>query len=157
MLRQIGSLLPAAVALGVTALGFAGCAGNRPSPEESLQEASQELRQAVTANIEDPRRRDEMLGLVGQIESVQRDFSAQAADFAARFEALNVDYDASRAQFEKLFADFNSERARSRDQLLDMHFQLTALATEGEWKRIGKAEARLYGEVEAARADGAGT
>ena len=97
-----------------------------------------------------------MLALVDQIEATQRSFSTQAAEFATQYSKMNADYDAPRARFEQLFAAFNGQRIQSRDRIIDLHFRLAALATEQEWKRIGKAEAKMYGEVAEARAEAGG-
>jgi hypothetical protein len=145
-----------AVVLGTLAMALGGCAGTKLTPEETLQGASQELRQTVSKNVGDPGRRQQMLGLVDQIESTQRSFSAQAAEFAAQYSRMNADYDTARARFEELFSDYNSRRIQSRDRILDLHFQLAALATTEEWIWIGKAEAKLYEETGKARAVQAG-
>jgi hypothetical protein len=145
-----------AVVLGTLAMALGGCAGNKLTPEETLQGASQELRQTVSKNVGDPGRRDRMLGLVDQIEGTQRSFSAQAAEFAAHYSKMNADYGTPRARFEELFSEFNTRRIQSRDQILELHFQLATMATAEEWKRIGKAEAKLYEETGKARAVQAG-
>jgi hypothetical protein len=145
-----------AVVAGVIAMMVIGCAGTTPTPEAAIQDASKELRQAVTGNVEDAGRREQMLALVDQIEATQRSFSAQAADFAAQYTRMNADYDAPRARFEQLFSAFNGQRMQSRDRVLELHFRLSALATEKEWKSIGKAEAKLYEDAQLARAETAG-
>jgi hypothetical protein len=145
-----------AVVAGVIAMAMSGCAGATPTPEQAIQDASKELRQAVSANVADPNRRDQMLALVDQIEATQRNFSTQAADFATQYSQMNADYDAPRARFEQLFSAFNGQRIQSRDRILELHFRLAALATEKEWKPIGKAETKLYEEVQLARAEQAG-
>jgi hypothetical protein len=155
-MRNTGPRAVAAILLGAMALAVGGCAGAKLTPDETLQVASHELRQSVTSNVGDPSRRDQMLGLVDQIEATQRSFSAQAAEFAAKFSRMNTDYNAPRARFEELFTDFNTRRVQSRDLILDLHFRLAALATAEEWRRIGKVEAKLYEEAGKARAEQAG-
>jgi hypothetical protein len=153
---KFGPGVVAVLILGSIALALGGCAGATLTPEETLQGASQELRQTVSKNVGDPGRRQQMLGLVDQIESTQRSFSAQAAEFAAQYSRMNADYGTARAQFEELFSDFNSRRIQSRDRILELHFQLAAMATAQEWIWIGKAEAKLYEETGKARAVEAG-
>jgi hypothetical protein len=152
-MSKIGSRAAAVVVLGAIALALCSCASTKPTPEQTIQEASQDLRQAVSGNVADPARRDQMLALVDQIAATQRSFSMQAAEFAAQYSRMNADYDAPRARFEQLFADFNAQRVQSRDRILDLHFQLAALATEQEWRPIGKAEAKLYKNTQQARAE----
>jgi hypothetical protein len=43
---------------------------------------------------------------------------------------------------------------RARSEALDLHFQLASLATAQEWDSIGKAEEKLYEEVNASRPAG---
>jgi hypothetical protein len=154
-MSKIGSHAVAVVVLGAIIL-LCSCADTGRTPEQTIQAASQELRQSVSGNVADPGRRDQMLALIDQIEATQRTFSTQAADLAAQYSKMNADYDAPRARFEQLFADFNAQRIQSRDRILDLHFRLAALATEQEWKPIGKAEAKLYEETQEARAQQAG-
>lgn len=142
------------VLCGIVAVAC-GCAGSssKATDEEIIRDSSEELRQSVTRNVEDQSRKDRMLSLVDQIESTQRDFSIRAAEFAAKYRAMDAAYDTPRAQFDQLFADFNTQRIRSRNRILDLHFQLAALATAQEWSRIGKAESDMYSEVRIARAE----
>lgn len=153
---KIGRAAIAVMLLGGILLAAGGCAGATRTPDEAIQASGQELRQSVSKHVEDPGRREQMLSLVGEIESTQRSFSTQSAEFAQQYARLNADFNAPRAQFEQLFADFNAHRIQSRYRILDLHFQLTALATEQEWKRIGKVEAQLYEEAAIARAAQAG-
>ena len=145
-----------AVVATVIAVAVSGCAGTTPTPEQAIQDAGRELRQAVSGNVADAGRRDQMLALVDQIEATQRSFSTQAADFASQYSRMNADYDAPRARFEELFSAFNEHRIQSRDRVLELHFRLAALATAEEWKPIGKAEAKLYEDAHLARAEAAG-
>ena len=54
--------------------------------------------------------------------------------------------------FDRLFADYTAKRITARNAALDLHFKLASLATTDEWDKIGRAEARLYEEVNEARA-----
>jgi len=153
----IGNITVSAVAafvLCAIVLAASGCAdsGAKPTDDQIFHDASEELRQAVYSNVEDQKRRDQMLSVVDQIESTQRDFSTRAAAFGEKYRAMDTDYDTPRAQFDELFADFNAQRIQSRDRILDLHFQLAALATAKEWTRIGKAESAMYTDVRIARA-----
>ena len=62
-----------------------------------------------------------------------------------------ADYDATRSAFEQLFSDYSAKRIKARNEALDLHFRLASLATVVEWNAIGKAELKLYEEVNAAR------
>jgi hypothetical protein len=143
-------LLVCAVTLAVS-----GC-GSKPTREQSIEKYGQDLREAVSSSVPDPRRRDQMLLIVDLLKDVQLRFSRETADFIEDYRKLNADYDAPRSAFEQLFKDYNAKRVKARSEALDMHFQLTSLATESEWSTIGKAEAKLYKKVNATRpAEGA--
>ena len=71
-------------------------------------------------------------------------------EFVEGYRKLNADYDSTRPAFDQLFADYNAKRIKARNEALDLHFQLASLATVGEWGAIGKAEAKLYEESNAA-------
>ena len=149
---RLGAIVAPVLCAIVLAAG--GCADSsaKPTDDQIFHDASEELRQSISRGVEDQTRRDQMLNLVDQIESTQRDFSTRAVAFGEKYRAMNADYDTPRAQFDALFLDFNAQRIRSRDRILDLHFQLAALATAKEWTRIGKAESSMYTDVRIARA-----
>jgi hypothetical protein len=142
--------------ISVITLGASACTGAKPTPDETIQGASQKLRQAVSSNVREDSRRNQMLTIINQIEATQRGFAEQTARFVESFRTINADYEAPRAAFDKLFAEFNVQRVQARDRVIDLHFQLTAIATTKEWERIGKAEAKMYGELGTALAAQAG-
>jgi hypothetical protein len=143
-------LLVCAVTLNVQ-----GC-GSKPTKEQSIEEYSQDLREAVASSVSDGRRREQMLSIVAQLKAVNLRFSQETADFIENYRKLNADFDSPRSAFEQLFSDYSAKRVKARSEALDMHFQLTSLATESEWDKIGRAEAKLYKKVNAARpAEGA--
>jgi hypothetical protein len=96
-----------------------------------------------------------MLLIVDKVEALHRRFSQETADFIESYRRLNADYEATRPAFDQLFADYSAKRIKARSEALDLHFELASLATGDEWHAIGKAEIKLYEEVNAARsADG---
>jgi hypothetical protein len=131
-------------------LAVAACGGRNPTKAQAIGEYSQELRAAVSTNVPEERRRAQMLGIVDQLQALNLRFSEETADFVENYRKLNADYDAPRASFDRLFADYGAKRVTARSEALDLHFQLAALATTGEWNAIGKAETKLYEEVNAA-------
>jgi hypothetical protein len=139
------ALLVCAVTLTVS-----GC-GAKPTREQSLERYSQDLREAVSSSVPDERRREQMLLIVDQLKAVNLRFSQETADFIENYRKLNADFDAPRAAFEQLFKDYSEKRVKARNEALDMHFQLASLATEAEWSTIGRAEAKMYKKVNAAR------
>lgn len=133
------------------ALAVSACAGEKPTREQAIERYSQELRQAVSTNVHAERRQTQMLRLVDQLEAVQRRFNQQTADFVASYRELNANYDATRPAFDQLFSGYSAKRIKARNEALELHFQLASLATVDEWKSIGKAEAKLFEEVNGAQ------
>ena len=128
----------------------AGCNRTKPSRHEIVERYSQELREAVSATVTAEGRKTQMLLLVDQLEAVNVRFSQETADFIGHYRKLNADYDAPRSAFEQLFSDYTAKRVQARSDALGLHFQLASLASAEEWSSIGKAEGKLYEEVEAA-------
>jgi hypothetical protein len=132
-------------------LALAACGGKEPTRTETVTQYSQELREAVSTTVPDETRKEQMLHIVSRVEALQLRFSEETSDFVASYRKLNADYEATRPSFEQLFSDYRAKRAKARSEVLDLHFQLASLATVSEWDRLGKAEAKLYEEVNATR------
>jgi hypothetical protein len=131
-------------------LAALGC-GAKQTKHQAMERYSQELRDAVSSKVPDERRKAQMLMIVDQLTALHRHFSEETASFLESYRKLNADYDATRSMFDQLFSDYSSKRNKARNEALDLHFQLASLATADEWEAIGKAETRLYEEVNAAR------
>jgi len=144
-----GGLLALMVCVG--ALALAACGGKEPTRNETITRYSQELREAVSTSVPEEARKEQMLQIVSRVEALQLRFSQETTDFVASYRKLNADYDATRPSFEQLFSEYRAKRSEARSEALALHFQLASLATASEWDRLGKAEAKLYEEVNAAR------
>jgi hypothetical protein len=130
---------------------FSACGGKKPTKEQAIAQYGRELHQSVADKVADESRRAQMLAIVDRIEALQLQFTHDTEAMVASYRKLDADYGAPRAAFEQLFADFNATRVRARGAVLDLHFQLAALATDEEWRPIAKAESRLYEELNTAR------
>jgi hypothetical protein len=139
-------LLLCAFALAL-AVAVAGCGGSKPSREQVLTSYGQELREAVSTKVADEPRKAQMLAILDQLDAVNRGFTQETQDFVESYRELNADYDAPRPAFDRLFSDYSAKRVKARSEILDLHFQLAALATADEWHSIGKAETKLYEEL----------
>jgi hypothetical protein len=148
-MHRIGFALLTLLACAVT-LTAAGCSRTKPTRNQVIERYSQELREAVSASVPAEGRRAQMLLLVDQLEAVNVRFSQETAEFIGHYRKLNADYDASRPAFEQLFSDYTAKRVQARSEALELHFQLASLASIEEWHSIGKAEGKLYEEVNAA-------
>jgi hypothetical protein len=146
--RSITALL--ALLVCAVTLCVAGC-GGKPTREQSIERYSQDLREAVSSSVSDERRREQMLAVVDQLKAVNLRFSQETAEFIENYRKLNADFDATRSAFDQLFSDYNAKRVKARNEVLDLHFQLTSLATTAEWNTIGRAETKLYKKVNETR------
>jgi hypothetical protein len=131
-----------------------GCGGSKPTTDQTIERYSQNLRNAVSANVTEEERKTQMLLIVDHVEALHRRFGQETATFVESYRKLNANYDATRPAFDQLFADYSAQRIQARREALDLHLQLAKLATAGEWDAIGKAEGKLYEEVNEAREDG---
>jgi hypothetical protein len=129
-----------------------GGGGAKPTTAQRIEGFSQKLRDVVSTRVTDEARKAQMLMVVDQMEALHMRFSQQTTDFVGNYRKLNEDYNAPRAAFDQLFSEYNSSRVSARNQDLDLHFKLAALATAGEWDAISKAEANLYEAANAGRA-----
>ncbi len=145
-LRTLSALL-----LCVAALIAPGCGSSPPTAEQSIERYSQKLRETVSSRVQDQGRRDQMLSVVEQMETLQLRFNKETSDFVAAYRKLNADYQAPRPLFDQLFSEYNAERISARRQDLDLHFQLSSLAAADEWDAIAKAEGKLYVAANEAR------
>jgi hypothetical protein len=127
-----------------------GCTGTKLTTAQTIERYSQKLRDAISRQIPEEQRKAQMLSIVDRVEALHLRFGQDTADFVQSYRKLNADYDAARPALDRLFSDYEAKRIRARDEALDLHFQLAALATAGEWDEIGKAEEKLYEEVNAA-------
>jgi hypothetical protein len=147
-------LLTATASMVVTCavmLCTAGC-GAGPTKSQAVERYGQELRDTVSTAVTDEQRRAQLLRIVDQMQAVQLRFSHETTEFIDSYRKLNADYQSTRPMFDQLFSDYSGKRVKARDEALDLHFQLAALATPAEWDGIGKAEAKLYKKVTAAQA-----
>lgn len=135
----------------VTAFLIPGCGGKKQTKDQAIARYSQQLREAVSTNVGDERRKAQMLLIVEQLEALHSRFSQETANFVASYNKLNAEYDAPRTAFDQLFSDYTAKRINARSAALDLHFQLASLATTDEWRSIGAAETKLYEEVNEAR------
>jgi hypothetical protein len=132
-------------------LAAPGCSRTKPTQSEAVARYSQRLREEVSSDVPDAQRKAQMLLVVDQLEALQLRFSEETVSFIERYRKMNADYDSPRAAFEQLFSDYSAKRIKARSEALDLHFRLASLATADEWGAIGKAEAKLYEKVDAAR------
>jgi hypothetical protein len=138
-------------------LTTSGCGGKKPTAAETIERYSQKLREAISTSVPEKERKYQMLLIVNQVEALHVRFNQETAEFIESYRKLNADYDAARATFDQLFSDYSAKRVKARSEALALHFQLASLATPDEWDAIGRAEVKLYEQVNAARPADEGT
>lgn len=149
--RSPGSAALSTLLVCALTLVVPGCSREKPSREQAIGRYSQELRDTVSERVPDERRKAQMLAIVDRLQALHLRFSRETADFIEGYRKLNADYDAPRSAFDHLFSGYSARRLAARSEALDLHFELTSLATGDEWDKIGKAETRLYEKIGAAR------
>jgi hypothetical protein len=149
-IRRLVSAALSMLLICCVTIAVPGCGGKQPTRKQSVERYSQELREAVSTHVLDVQRRDQMLVIVDQVETLNLRFSHETADFIDSYRTLNADYNAARPAFDQLFSDYGAKRAKARSEALDLHFRLASLAAAAEWDSIGKAETELYEEVDEA-------
>ena len=127
--------LPHLMLVAIVAM-TAACAGTPKGDPvaEAVSDYKARIRQIVT----DEARADALLQLVDQADAQRRAAEAEAAAFAAEFQRLNADYDATKDQFTALMARHRADRRGFADALLALRAKMVAGTTPAEWDAISK-------------------
>jgi hypothetical protein len=145
--RRAGSIVLFALLTCLATVAVPGCGGQKPTRQQAIERYSDELREAVSSEVPDQPRRDQMLSIVDQLKAVHLRFSQDTVDFIESYRKVNADYDSTRTAFNELFADYRAKRVKARGEAIALHFQLASLATASEWDTLGKAETKLYDQA----------
>jgi hypothetical protein len=119
-----------------------GCGSKPPSADVQLRQDAAELRTVINQQVTDPGRRAQLIERANALEQAVQDFAGKAQRFAESLQALNGDYDTPPEKLRELFNEFDNQRVAMRSQVTDLHFEMLALTTPGEWSDIGRAEIR---------------
>ena len=122
-----------------------GCSSNTPlTPEQQLQENLQTFRDAATKTITDKDRLQLILKISRTLEKTLLDYNQSYAKFAREIAALNRQYDTPRAEQQVLLDQFRNTREQTMRRVADIHFEMAALTTEAEWKKMVKHELKAF-------------
>lgn len=124
-----------------------GCAKNKATPAEDISKYTKEMREAVSININDDTRRDQVLQLIGQMESVMQDYNKDIHTFVDRYRVIDKDYSTSRQSFKGLIEEFSTQRKQAQEKIFDLHFKAVALMTKEEWSQVVKYEKKAIGAM----------
>ena len=105
------------------------------------------MREAVSVNINDDTRRDQVLQLIGQMESVMQDYNKDIHTFVDQYRVLDKDYSTSRQSFKNLIVEFSSQRKQAQEEIFDLHFKAVALMSKEEWDKVVKYEKKAIGAM----------
>lgn len=122
-----------------------GCAHQAVDETELNHQMFNEV-QAQFSQVEDSGRRDQLLDLLGSMQSSFAEMNRAHDLYAKKIRTLNADYDATREDFQSLFAKFNSDRKKIQQQLLTAHFKIKSLTTKKEWKAFAEVEGKAVSQ-----------
>lgn len=129
----------AGIVLGAALLSVIGCSSKpEPSPRDTARTAFEELRTQLRTEIADPAKRDTLLARTDEMETLVTQTAADQRQTADRIAALNRNYDATEQEFLTAFGDLNEKRATRHRRLVEIHAAVRTLATDEEWRRVGK-------------------
>jgi hypothetical protein len=117
-----------------------GCAKNKATPSEDISKYTRDMRQAVSVNINDADRREQVLQLIGKMESVMLGFNKDISAFVDQYRVLDKDFSTSRQSFKGLIDEFSAQRKQAQNKIFDLHFNAVALMTKEEWDQVVKYE-----------------
>jgi hypothetical protein len=141
MIIRAQRAIPVVAAL-IIAVCIAGCASNKKTPLEKMAIAFADVRAEVQAVVTDPDRASQANDLVEQLEQTFRSSRYQIDARKAKLEALNEDYDASRADMEEQLDLILSDVAANQKEALVLRGELSKLLTAAEWDAIDKARSK---------------
>ena len=118
------------------ALVLCACASKPVSPERVIQEQAAAMRAAITRVVAEPARRGELLAQVDALELVLKEQNQDLSSRARELQALNSDYDATRARFEDALAHFRARVDARFTRIQSAHFEMVRHMDEKEWKQV---------------------
>ena len=128
-----------------------GCAKNKATPSEDISKYTTDMRQAVSVNINEADRREQVLQVIGQMELVMQDYNKDIHAFVDRYRVLDKDYNTPRQSFKNLIMEFSSQRKQAQAEIFDLHFKAVALMSKEEWDKVVKYEKKAIGAMIEAR------
>jgi hypothetical protein len=101
------------------------------------------MREAVAATVPDASRAADVNEAINGLEAQLLSFENLTRNFRADVIALNARPDVTRAELDSLFRTFDEKRVAIRKRLIELHLQMTAATTAGEWKALFPYERAL--------------
>jgi hypothetical protein len=123
---------------GVLAVG--ACARNKVTPETEALNYTQEMREAVSLNIQDAGRRSQLIALIDRMDNLMKNYGIKIQIFVNRFDALNRNYDTTRKEMKNLVTEFADLRRQGQTRIIELNLQARKLCTQQEWDQIVRYE-----------------
>jgi hypothetical protein len=118
----------------------AGRAGALTVDEQKVHADIESFQDKIRGTVSDSSRVDKLVNLSVNLESLMIRIDEQQAAAAGQIQALIRDYGATRQDFDRLLARQHSKRLALRNELLEIHYQLTNLTSEEEWNKLLKSK-----------------
>lgn len=97
------------------------------------------LEQLIEDTVRDAGRRQDLIELGKDIDRRELALERTVEEFAAKLEALNADYNATRDQFDGIYVEFNDAVGVQRRRLAKKIMDMQAALGKDEWPVIGAA------------------
>ena len=103
----------------------------------------QDLRKGVAENISDPDKTTKMLSLLDKLELELNKMDGYVRAYYETLFSTDADYGATRDEFQRIVDDFNTKIMTMRGTMIDIQFEMRALATREEWKALSDLDKAL--------------
>lgn len=121
------------------------CSSTPPlTPQQQLKENFQVFRDAAIKNVTEKDRLLLVLKVSQTLEKTLSDYNKAYALFAKTLGELNRNYDTPRAEQEALLSNFRNTRESIMKKVIKIHFEIVALTTQAEWKKMVKYETQAF-------------
>ena len=103
-------------------------------------------RSVVRERVSDAGRREQLLALVSELETVARDQRVALDTFSEKLQRLNAGEDTTRPELQNSIAGFVAEQRARRGHAIDVHLKMASLTDDAEWNAIVDAEKKAFRE-----------
>jgi hypothetical protein len=145
--KQLFTLL--ALLFFCTLFVMAGCSKGNKKAVVPGEEWAEDLQTRIEKHIADPEKKSQLLDLVDQDTKIFKELLQVTREYDQKLFTLDRNYDAAPDDFRNLFADYNEARYRLRDQSMAGRFNMKALCTAEEWKKLShfRTKKGLFGQL----------
>lgn len=128
-------------------LSLAGCKSSSSSLADIKTHAFSDLRSDIDMVITDNYRKKKTLALINDLEQIFLNIAELRLARAAKFRALNADYDTPKEEFMNLYEEIRIEVAENQKVVSSIHRQFLTITTEDEWSQLSKSHSNALDSV----------